>query len=323
MRLFTDRGGRDAALVQSAMLPLSVCEGRLLGWVRTSLGLCAVSMLAPEEGRRVCLASLTLGPALLALIQPVRDDATVVARLRAAATPIELVSALQHVADSLAQEAITITCSSDSSVTDEISRLGWSRIASINQQLTRVCVTCLDEAHRVHELELTLSEDYPRTPPSLLADLPLPLALPRWTALQDIRYAVTEFEYALHKYQAYLNAMDALAADTWVLEPQTLPSYAISQRRLAIDESTSVVIDVNPDTPSAVCIAALAHMSILTVHTGVQGEGPGPSRPYHCSQGHIQLKHASMVRNSTAAACVCDEYVGMARHQSRRIWRRC
>ena len=81
----------------------------------------------------------------------------------------------------------------------------------------------------------------------LHTDLPYPISLSQSTSINvlDI-YKLVEDAY--NTYQQYISEMIDLDNNTFVLEP-TIPSFAEKYRRIAIDKTCSIMIEIDPKDP--------------------------------------------------------------------------
>ncbi|ELR23431.1 Fanconi anemia, complementation group L family protein [Acanthamoeba castellanii str. Neff] len=139
-----------------------------------------------------------------------------------------------------------------SRVVAEIDAVGWSKLVSANDSLTRLSLRTTDEAGREHRLEVELMPDHPRTAPVCTTDLPQALAL-RWDPAQPSTLAdvVRQFEEALRGYQALWAVLEDIDRHTWVLEPER-PTLATSIRRIALGNHCSLQVVIDAAAPASV-----------------------------------------------------------------------
>ena len=132
--------------------------------------------------------------------------------------------------------------------------IGWHSVVGINAELTELHLRCWDEARREHSFEVTVPAGYPIQSPTVQASLPEPVTVP-WPhrgAGGDLALVLHAMSRELARLQGFFQALDDLDARCWILDPAQ-PSYAVCMRRIAVDKTCSVVIDVRPEDPRGVC----------------------------------------------------------------------
>jgi len=61
-------------------------------------------------------------------------------------------------------------------VVQELEEVGWEYIESVDENLTAIVISSVDEAERKHLLRINLNEDYPEKMPTVNAELPNPMS---------------------------------------------------------------------------------------------------------------------------------------------------
>jgi E3 ubiquitin-protein ligase FANCL len=164
---------------------------------------------------------------------------------------------------------------------------GSDAVKELSDDLLKVTLQCRDAAGRSHVLSLVLSPDtFPQSCPSCTCELPIKSGWqPSWRHGDesmpskrhkvesdkeeihlkengdkkddgDVGYGLTglytDFTRAVLTYQDLWNELDDLDASTWILEPSVRPPCrSVLERRVALTEATSIVIEVDCERPRA------------------------------------------------------------------------
>jgi E3 ubiquitin-protein ligase FANCL len=137
----------------------------------------------------------------------------------------------------------------------EIESIGWDKVVNLSSDLNTITLNSTDISGRHHMFTILLPLDYSHTPPLLQVELPIDLQqVLIWDSYScTLQSCVTLVDEYIMKYQTYMNEMDDIETHTWILEPQKLKSYGITARRIVINESTSIIININAENPRGMC----------------------------------------------------------------------
>lgn len=131
---------------------------------------------------------------------------------------------------------------------NELNDIGWDKILHIDSNMMNVHFCVYDDMNRKHIFELKLSANYPQSPPTITAHLPIKITfdwIPGSSKLKDIYDTVSK---NLMQFQDYFLVLDAIDNNTRVVEPSR-PTYAISHRRIVIEKTCSIIIDIDWHDP--------------------------------------------------------------------------
>ena len=148
----------------------------------------------------------------------------------------------------------------------ELEKLGWDKVIDISDTFQKIKLRVIDVGNRKHSFELEFSssfmrryqgagiryDNYGRKSPMndeiiLQADLPYPISIPQSATvrLSEI-YQLVADKY--DTYQLYIKELADLDKNTFILEP-TVPSLSEKYRRIAIDKTCSIMIEIDPHEP--------------------------------------------------------------------------
>ena len=149
----------------------------------------------------------------------------------------------------------------------QLNDLGWDKVLDINDTFQKIKLEVIDAGNRKHNFEIEFSSAYIRKHQSTSAkydyergrptsandgiivhvDLPYPISLAQSSSvrLSDI---YTRVEEEFNVYQQYIQELLDLDANTFILEP-TVPSFSQKYRRIAIDKTSSLMIEIDPKDP--------------------------------------------------------------------------
>lgn len=130
----------------------------------------------------------------------------------------------------------------------QISAIGWSHVSAIDQRMHSIDLSVTDDHLRTHTLHVTLSSDFPATPPKCVASLPEEFRPPWEKTQQTLASILQYFKEALAKFQDLFRAMDDFDQQTFILEPER-PTRRDAYRRIALGKHTSIRIKLEPASP--------------------------------------------------------------------------
>lgn len=136
---------------------------------------------------------------------------------------------------------VTASTSASSDTTIIPSKIGTRVMSSI----TRVA--------REHSIEVSIPPSYPSTSPQVSGNVPgviIPITWPPYHN-NDLISLVKSVGDVLQGLALYFDTLIDLDSNAWVLEP-TVGSYHTPYRRLVIDSSASLLVEINPHAPHVV-----------------------------------------------------------------------
>lgn len=128
-------------------------------------------------------------------------------------------------------------------VLEELLSLGWEKVHAVSADLSVVTIRSGQE--RSQELLLRFPPDYPSSPLSLEHGLPACWSPPT----SSLAALLSSWEAALQDYRAAWRELEELDRLCWVLEPASTNQLS---RRLAVNSSVSLHVELDPANPSAI-----------------------------------------------------------------------
>lgn len=188
-------------------------------------------------------------------------------RLHSADTPQSFLHELQHICEKLSREC---TFSSHlerqklnrvKRMYEEIEMIGWDKVVDLNDELTQICFEVVDEALRRHQITFIHAADGHL---AIVYDLPVKMHALRQIMKELSMYAIfRNFERFLKQYQCFWTIMEDFDNNCWIVEPEN-PSKSCTTRRIVLQKSCSVEIEVNPEEPRDICKCRFYGSSIQT-----------------------------------------------------------
>jgi E3 ubiquitin-protein ligase FANCL len=140
----------------------------------------------------------------------------------------------------------------------QLDALGWDRVVRVNDDMSVIQMRSVDAAGRDHVFDVVVPADYPRRPPTVQATLPTKVEVP-WAAANSnsnssgtLAAVAAAVDREVKRYERLFHELHELDQHTWVLEPAQ-PTFAVTSRRLAIERSCSVVLELNVEHPRDPC----------------------------------------------------------------------
>mmetsp|Transcript_10494 Transcript_10494/g.12039 ORF Transcript_10494/g.12039 Transcript_10494/m.12039 type:complete len:410 (+) Transcript_10494:130-1359(+) len=137
-------------------------------------------------------------------------------------------------------------------VVQELEEVGWEYIESVDENLTAIVISSVDEAERKHLLRINLNEDYPEKMPTVNAELPNPMSFSVPKSEMSLKNLKMAFDGQLQRYQAFWDVLDDIDKNTWVLEPKQ-SDRSLTHRRIVVGQNCSIHVNISPDNPYAIC----------------------------------------------------------------------
>ncbi|XP_062144726.1 uncharacterized protein LOC133852069 isoform X3 [Alnus glutinosa] len=132
-------------------------------------------------------------------------------------------------------------------VYSEIEEVGWEHLVRLGEDLTFLSFRILDEKGRLHFMEIQLDIAYPKSPPSVSADLPYIFDL-QWSINSRLKDVVQQFRKHLEKLQEFWSILDDIDKSLCVVDPKQ-PSRSMSHRQIKIRNDCFIVLSINANNP--------------------------------------------------------------------------
>ncbi|CAN8251496.1 unnamed protein product [Cochlearia groenlandica] len=115
-------------------------------------------------------------------------------------------------------------------VYSEIEEFGWEPLKRLGGDLTFLSFQIVDKKGRGHVLEIGLNRDYPKSPPSLSADVPYMFCL-EWSTSSRLKDVMQQFQKHIDNFQEFWSVLDDIDKSLCVVDAKQ-PSRASSIRRI-------------------------------------------------------------------------------------------
>ncbi|KAF3439112.1 hypothetical protein FNV43_RR17387 [Rhamnella rubrinervis] len=134
------------------------------------------------------------------------------------------------------------------SVYSEIEEVGWEHLVRLGEDLTFLSFRILDKKGRVHILEIQLDRTYPKSPPSISADVPYVFNL-EWSMHSRLKNVVQQFKEHLEKLQEFWSTLEDIDKSLWV--DHNMASFAISYRQINVGNDCFIMLSINVTDPKS------------------------------------------------------------------------
>ncbi|CAH8364051.1 unnamed protein product [Eruca vesicaria subsp. sativa] len=134
-------------------------------------------------------------------------------------------------------------------VYSEIEEVGWESLRRLGGDLTFFSFHILDKKGRAHMLELQLDRDYPKSPPSLSADVPYMFTL-EWSASSRLKDVMHQFQKHLDSLQEFWSVLDDIDKFLCVVDAKQ-PSRASPIRRIHAGNGCNIIAHINFNDPKS------------------------------------------------------------------------
>ncbi|ONK76154.1 uncharacterized protein A4U43_C03F24510 [Asparagus officinalis] len=129
------------------------------------------------------------------------------------------------------------------SIYSQIEEVGWEHLLNLEDDLSSLSFRIVDKKGRTHTLEITLPRNYPRSSPSISADVPYICEL-EWSKNSRLKDIVRQFNKHLEKLQEFWSTMDEIDRSLWVMDPKQ-PSNAASHRRINLGNECYLLLSID------------------------------------------------------------------------------
>ncbi|CAA7034656.1 unnamed protein product [Microthlaspi erraticum] len=135
-------------------------------------------------------------------------------------------------------------------VYSEIEEIGWEPLRRLGGDLTFFSFHILDKKGRAHILEIQLNRDYPKSPPSVSADVPYMFALEWSTTSSRLKDVMHQFQKHLDNLQEFWSVLDDIDKSLCVVDAKQ-PSRASPVRRIHAGNDCILIVHVNFNDPKS------------------------------------------------------------------------
>ncbi|KAL9158348.1 hypothetical protein ABFS82_08G062000 [Erythranthe guttata] len=142
---------------------------------------------------------------------------------------------------------MAITSSFCRRIYSEVEEVGWEHLVKLGDDLLFLSFRVMDDKGRVHILEITLDNNYPRSPPSVSADVPWNLNL-EWSSNSKLRDVLQQFQRQVHMLQEFWSTLDDIDRSLWVIDP-THTHLAMPYRQIKIGHDCCAILSINVNDP--------------------------------------------------------------------------
>ena len=237
-------------------------DGRYIGFIESPSGMHNFSVVQHRHNNEVDISTLVVGDDLGIILGPLTSKPWFTQRINSCKTVSTLAKELQNIVNELAQQnsfSLPTTTTNNIDLPQLLMRhmdeLGWERVLKVNEDLTAIQMKSMDSAGREHAFDVIIPAGYPQIPPTIQATLPVRIELP-WTTgssgSRNLLIVAAMVDKEVKRFEKLFDELSEIDNNAWVLEPSQ-PTFATTSRRLAIERSCSVVIEINPDNPRDPC----------------------------------------------------------------------
>jgi hypothetical protein len=89
-------------------------------------------------------------------------------------------------------------------ITHQIDEIGWNHFVSISEDFTLLKLSIQDDKSRFHSIDLTLSQDYPLSPPLISLSVPFAVKLD-WNPSRTLQDILDTIQTSLLRYSSYFD----------------------------------------------------------------------------------------------------------------------
>jgi E3 ubiquitin-protein ligase FANCL len=233
-------------------------QNSFIGWVESNIGYHSFCVsLNSGSGFKlgyVDIQSLVVDKDLSLILEPISHEIWFREKLEKFKTAKSLATGIQNI-------VCELTAGNDLELGNEsalpqllmrhLDNVGWDRIMKVNRDFTIIQMRSIDFSGREHIFDVLINPGYPTVSPTVRANLPDHISIP-WSETSELTLIISVVDKEIKKFEKLFVELSELDTQTWVLEPAQ-PSFAISSRRLAIERSCSIVLDINAQKPRDIC----------------------------------------------------------------------
>lgn len=128
-------------------------------------------------------------------------------------------------------------------VLEQVQALGWHRVKQIDLERRLVLLNIIDSAGRVHEISASFAVDFPDRPISIVVDLPVD-----FQPSHDLAASIDALTKTIEECQSFWELVEDVDRNLRVLQPKK-PTNSCTFRRVALSETCSMMLEIDPKTP--------------------------------------------------------------------------
>ena len=235
-------------------------DGRYIGFIESPTGMHSFSVVQHRRTNEIDISTLVVDDDLGIILCPLTSKPWFRQRIDTCKTASTLAIELQNIVNELAQQnQFSLPTTNNIDLPQLLMRhlddLGWERVLKVNEDLTAIQMKSVDSAGREHAFDVVIPAGDPLVPPTVQATLPVRIELP-WTTgtsgSRNLLSVAAVVDKEVKRFEKLFDELSEIDNNTWVLEPSQ-STFATTSRRLAIERSCSVVIEINPDNPRDPC----------------------------------------------------------------------
>lgn len=134
-------------------------------------------------------------------------------------------------------------------IVQELGELGWEHVDTVSDDMRSIGLKVTDDSGRDHKFEVSIPPEYPTAVPSLSTNFPSQIEL-SWPSdgLGRLHDIVNVVKAEAEHHRQYFDVLDDIDETLWVLEP-VKPTYNVETRRIAIEKTCSVIVQIDPRHP--------------------------------------------------------------------------
>ncbi|CAH2043296.1 unnamed protein product [Thlaspi arvense] len=135
-------------------------------------------------------------------------------------------------------------------VYSEIEEVGWEPLRRLGGDLTFFSFHIQDKKGRAHILEIQLDRDYPKSKPSVSADVPYMFTLQWSTTSSRLKDVMLQFQKHVDNLQEFWSVLDDIDKSLCVVDAKQ-PSRASPVRRIHAGNDCILIVHVNFNDPKS------------------------------------------------------------------------
>ena len=232
-----------------------------VGWIETRRGFHSFSaVLISEVGMRYGLVdtdSLVVDDDLGNILRPFVGEAWFIERMGMLGSPKSFAASFQKLVNEITSETVSrerdhqLDSALPLLLMKHLDELGWDRVVKVNEDFTVIQLLSVDCKGREHLFDIIINPNYPTSCPNVYATLPVQISFP-WTKKSSLRHVAHHLDSEIKRYSELFQELEEIDSLTWVLEPSQ-PNFSTTIRRLAIEKSCSIVLELDAQNPRDIC----------------------------------------------------------------------
>lgn len=236
-------------------------EHNFVGWIETRRGFHSFSAsLISDVGLRYGLVdtdSLVVDDDLRNILRPFTGEAWFLERMGILCSPKSFTAGFQKLVNEITSEAVSrerdhlLDSALPLLLMKHLDEVGWDRVVKVNEDFTVIQLLSIDREGREHLFDIIINPNYPTSCPSVYATLPAQINVP-WSKTSSLRHIAHYVDNEIKMHSGLFQELEEIDSLTWVLEPSQ-PNFSTTIRRLAIEKSCSIVLELDAQNPRDIC----------------------------------------------------------------------